>query len=408
MKKEFIYTAEKEPTAVLVAVATRQQNAEQVKEYLDELAFLATTLGVRTVRTFTQNLDQPDSRFFVGKGKLQDIVAYVKENDVDIVIFDDDLTSSHVKNLDRELTGCLVIDRSLLILQIFMRRARTAQAKLQVELAQYQYMLPRLINLWTHHSRQRGGIGLRGPGESELETDKRIIRDRIAFLKEKLEKLDRQSTVRRKARDGNVRVALVGYTNAGKSTLMNLLCKENLFAENKLFATLDSTVRKVVFHNIPFLLTDTVGFIRKLPTTLIESFKSTLDEITEADLLIHVVDISNNAFEDHISVVKTTLAEIGASDKPVIIVFNKIDRYVNKEYPPFEEHPPATLEDWRKSYMGKGEDAIFISAIEKTGVDFLRKRIYRKVADLYYEIYPNHEKYELNQLWLTEDEQTDL
>ncbi|MEN7549671.1 GTPase HflX [Rapidithrix thailandica] len=404
MKKELYYTEEKQPTAVLVAVSNHQQTAEQTQEYLDELAFLAETMGIKTLKSFTQKLDKIDPRTFVGKGKLEEVSNYVKQYEVDMIIFDDDLSTSHVKNLDRELKDCLVIDRSLLILQIFMKRAKTAQAKTQVELAQYQYMLPRLTNLWTHHSRQRGGIGMKGPGETELETDKRIIRDKISLLKKKLEKLDKQSHVRRKSRDRMVRVALVGYTNVGKSTLMQVIGKADVFAENKLFATVDSTVRKMVLYNIPFLLTDTVGFIRKLPTTLIESFKSTLDEIVEADILLHVVDISHDSFEEQIDVVNKTLAEIGAQDKTNILVFNKIDQFTNKEYPPFEEdNPPSTIAEWKQLYMGKDEKAIFISAIQKENIEELRKVLFEEVSKKFYEIFPNHEKYDYNQLWFTED-----
>ncbi|WP_020532465.1 GTPase HflX [Flexithrix dorotheae] len=407
MKKEFQYSKEKEnqaAKAVLVAVSTDNQPPHKMHEYLDELEFLAKTLGVETVKTFTQKLEKPDPRTFVGKGKLEEIAAYVKAFEIDMIIFDDDLSSAHVKNLDRAIKDCMVIDRSLLILQIFTKRAQTAQARTQVELAQYQYMLPRLTNLWTHHSRQKGGIGMRGPGETELETDKRIIRDKITLLKKKLAKIDKQSAVRRKSRDRSVRVALVGYTNVGKSTIMRALAKADVFAENKLFATVDSTVRKIVLNNIPFLLTDTVGFIRKLPTTLIESFKSTLDEIVEADLLLHVVDISHDSFEEHIEVVNKTLMEINAQDKPTLMIFNKIDLFKNKEYPPFEEHPPATLAEVEEHYIAKNIDAIFISAAKKENFDTLRKEIFKKVSDEYYKIFPNHQKFDYNQLWLNEEE----
>ena len=385
----------------MVALSTDSQSVEKTTEYLDELAFLAETLGVKTLKTFRQRLHKPDPKYFVGKGKLEEITAYVEANDIDMIIFDDDLSSSHIKNLDNTIKERMIIDRSLLILQIFMKRAQTAQARTQVELAQYQYMLPRLTNLWSHHSRQRGGIGMRGPGESELETDKRIIRDKITLLQKKLQKISKQSAVRRKSRDRMVRVALVGYTNVGKSTIMRKLGKADVFAENKLFATVDSTVRKLTLNNIPFLLTDTVGFIRKLPTTLIESFKSTLDEIVEADLLLHVVDISHDSFEEHMEVVNKTLQEIGAADKPCLLVFNKIDLFKNKEYPPFEEdHPPATLEELKNTFMGKNPEAIFISAEKKENFEDFRKILFKKVSKIYYEIFPNHLNYSLNQLWL--------
>jgi len=297
-----------------------------------------------------------------------------------------------------------VIDRSLLILQIFMKRAQTAQARTQVELAQYEYMLPRLTNLWTHHSRQRGGIGMRGPGETELETDKRIIRDKVSLLKKKLLKIESQSSEQRKSRDRMVRVALVGYTNVGKSTLMQILSRSDVFAENKLFATVDSTVRKVVLNNIPFLLTDTVGFIRKLPTTLIESFKSTLTEIVEADILLHVVDISHEGFEEQIKVVNQTLAEIGAADKPVVLVFNKIDAFTDKEYPPFEDHPPATVEEWKSTYLGKSEKCVFVSAHTKENINDLKQELFWAIERRFYQIFPNHEKFSYNQFWLKKKE----
>jgi GTP-binding protein HflX len=404
LKKEFHYTEKAQPRAVLVAVSTQNQPPKKTQEYLDELAFLAETLGVKAEKRFVQNLERPDSKTFVGKGKLEEIKAYVEHHDIDMVIFDDDLTTSHVKNLDGLLPNRLVIDRSLLILQIFMKRAQTAQARTQVELAQYQYMLPRLTNLWTHHSRQRGGVGMKGPGETELETDKRIIRDKIAFLKKKLEKIGTQGDLQRKGRNRMVRVALVGYTNVGKSTLMRLMARADVFAENKLFATVDSTVRKITWFNLPFLLTDTVGFIRKLPTTLIEAFKSTLDEIVEADLLLHVVDISHDNFEEQIDVVEGVLAEIGAAEKPTLLIFNKIDQFQNKEYPPFEEHPPATLAEWRATYFAKlGDRAVFISALQQEHVEDLRKAVFQQVEQLHYEIYPNHERFEYNQFWHYQD-----
>ena len=400
MKKDFYYTEKETPRAVLVAVSGQGQSLEKTKEYLDELAFLATTLGIQTEEMFIQRLEKPDSSTYVGKGKLEQINAYVTQNDIDALIIDDDLSTKQIKNLDNIIKNRMIIDRSLLILQIFMKRAQTAQAKTQVELAQYEYMLPRLTNLWTHHSRQKGGIGMKGPGETELETDKRIIRDKVTLLKRKLKKIETQSALQRKSRDRQVRVALVGYTNVGKSTLMRVLSKSDVFAENKLFATVDSTVRKVVLHNLPFLLTDTVGFIRKLPTTLIESFKSTLTEIVEADVLLHVVDISHDGFEDHIDVVNRTLAEIGVADKPTILVFNKIDAFREKEYPPFEEHPPATVEEWKNSYLAKNDNCVFISAQKKENMDELRKTLFQEVEKRYYQIYPNHKQFSYNQYWL--------
>ena len=329
-------TEEKNETAVLVAVQTQKQTAEQTKEYLDELAFLADTSKIDTLHTFTQKLEKPDNKTYVGKGKMQDIIAYVIDKDVDLVIFDDDLSPIQVRNIEGEFEKFLkevkVLDRSSLILSIFAMRAQTVQASTQVELAQQQYILPRLTRMWSHLSKQRGGVGMRGPGEKELETDRRIANDRIVFLKEKLKLIDKQSFTQRKNRDRMVRVSLVGYTNVGKSTLMQRLSKADVFAENKLFATVDATVRKVTFDNVPFLLSDTVGFIRKLPTKLIESFKSTLDEVREADILLHVVDISHPNYQEQIDVVNSTLAEIGAGDKPTILVFNKIDLFLNLLY----------------------------------------------------------------------------
>jgi GTP-binding protein HflX len=397
-KKKSYSTAEKQETAVLVAVSTQKQPVEKTKEYLEELAFLASTLGVETVKTFTQNLERADIRTYTGKGKLEEILIYVTANPVDMIIYDDDLTPSQVRNLEAVFKDIKVIDRSLLILDIFAMRAQTAQAKLQVELAQYQYMYPRLTRLWTHLSRQSGvGVGMRGPGETELETDRRIVKDRIAFLKEKLEKVDRQSTTRRKERDRLVRVAIVGYTNVGKSTLMRGLSKADVFAENKLFATVDSTVRKVNMENIPFLLTDTVGFIRKLPTTLIESFKSTLDEVREADILMHVLDISHPSFEEHLDVVNKTLEEIGASNKPTILVFNKIDLYK----PSYNDNDEQTedevvtstetiLEQLKKSYVAdKAEHVVFISAEKKENIDELKNVLFSMVKEKHFSIYPN-------------------
>lgn len=398
-KKKSYSTAEEPETAVLVAVSTQKQTASQTKEYLEELAFLATTLGINTVKTFTQNLEKTDIKTYTGKGKLEEIQTYIIANPVDMVIYDDDLTPSQVRNLEQVFKDVKVIDRSLLILDIFAMRAQTAQSKLQVELAQYQYMYPRLTRLWTHLSRQSGvGVGMRGPGETELETDRRIIKERIAFLKEKLEKVDRQSTTRRKERDRLVRVAIVGYTNVGKSTLMNGLSKADVFAENKLFATVDSTVRKVNMENVPFLLTDTVGFIRKLPTTLIESFKSTLDEVREADILLHVVDISHPTFEEHLAVVNDTLVEIGAADKPTILVFNKIDLYspsFNSEEglnddETHEDPQESVLDQLKKSYLAhKADQVVFVSAAKKENMQELRNKLFALVKEKHFAIYPN-------------------
>ncbi|MGV3586523.1 MAG: GTPase HflX [Adhaeribacter sp.] len=393
MAKKLHETAKEKETAVLVAVPSKTQAEEKTEEYLDELAFLTETVGAVTVKKFVQKLEHPDSRTFVGKGKLDEIKAFVTEYNIDMVIFDDDLTPSQVRNLEREL-GVKIVDRSLLILDIFAQRAKTAQSRTQVEMAQYQYFLPRLTNLWTHLSRQKGGIGMRGPGETEIETDRRVVRDKIALLRDKLEKLDKQNYQQRKARTELVRVALVGYTNVGKSTLMNLLSKSEVFAENKLFATVDATVRKVVLNNIPFLLSDTVGFIRKLPTRLIESFKSTLDEIREADLLVHVVDISHPSFEEHIEVVNQTLKDIESGDKPVLLVFNKIDQYrvqeADEQNDIGERSGKPTLEDLKATYMAKiHAPAIFISAKNNLNLDTLREELVRRVAAIHYERYPN-------------------
>jgi len=378
----------------LVGLISQKQNAEKTKEYLNELAFLAETSGVETVKVFVQRLNYADQRTFVGKGKLEEIQTWITIHPVDTIIFDDELSPSQVRNLEQAFENIKVLDRSLLILNIFSQRAQTDQAKRQVELAQYKYLLPRLTRMWSHLSKQKGGIGMRGPGEKELETDKRIVQDRIALLKEKLEKIDKQSATRRKERDRLVRVSLVGYTNVGKSTLMTRLAKSEVFAENKLFATIDSTVRKVVLGHIPFLLTDTVGFIRKLPTTLIESFKSTLDEIREADILIHVVDISHASFEEQIDVVNTTLAEIGAGDKSTIIVFNKLDRFEPESEEGLDKHL-ATEEDLIKnlarlknSYLKKG-DVVFISATENSNISELRDVLMRLVKLKHFAIYPN-------------------
>ena len=379
--------------AVVVAVIRDGQPVEQVEEFLAELEFLAETAEIVTVRRFTQRLPQPSSRIYVGPGKLEEIAAYCEENEIDVVIFDDELSPSQTRNIEKEMP-CRVIDRTRLILDIFMSRARTAYAKTQVQLAQYEYMLPRLAGMWTHLERQRGGTGTRGgAGEREIETDRRIVRNRITKLKEELSKIDRQMAVQRSNRGSMVRVALVGYTNVGKSTLMNLVSKSEVFAENKLFATLDTTVRKVVFDNLPFLLSDTVGFIRKLPTQLIESFKSTLDEVREADLLVHVVDVSHPNFEEQIDVVKQTLHEIGAGEKPVYLVFNKIDAYTYEKKDE-DDLTPATkrnlsLEDLKKSWIAKANTpCIFISAVERLNIEKLRADLYGMVREIHAGRYP--------------------
>jgi GTP-binding protein HflX len=388
--KKIEYLEEK---ALLVGVITQMQREEDVKEYLDELAFLAETAGAITHGRFTQKVDYPNPKTFVGKGKLEEIKRYVKSNSIDLVIFDDELSPSQLRNIERELE-VKIMDRSGLILDIFASRAQTAHAKTQVELAQYQYLLPRLTKMWTHLDRQKGGIGMRGPGETEIETDRRIIGDKISLLKKKLEKIDKQKFTQRQNRGKLVRVALVGYTNVGKSTILNLLGKEKVFAENKLFATLDTTVRKIVFQNIPFLLADTVGFIRKLPHQLVESFKSTLDEVREADLLLHVVDISHPAFEDHYNTVNETLKEIEAIDKPTILVFNKIDAftYVKKDEddltPVLKEN--ISLDELRKSWMNRmnEDNCIFISAHEKLNIEELREKMYAQVKKIHITRFP--------------------
>lgn len=376
-----------EENCVLVGIIVQGETEEQAHEYLDELEFLAETAGATTVHRFTQKLPVANPRTFVGTGKLEEIRDYIKENGVEMVIFDDDLTPAQLRNIEKELE-CKVLDRTILILDIFASRARTSHAKTQVELAQMQYMLPRLKRLWTHLERQKGGIGLRGPGESQIETDRRIIQMRIALLKEKLKDIDKQMAVQRSNRGQLVRVALVGYTNVGKSTLMNLLSKSEVFAENKLFATLDTTVRKVVVENLPFLLTDTVGFIRKLPHQLVESFKSTLDEVREADLLIHVVDLSHPNFEDHIHVVNETLAELDKTIKPTLLVFNKIDAYRPSEEEGDNERP--SLDVLKKTWMGKLEatKCIFISAQDKTNIDELKSVMYEEIKRIFAIRYP--------------------
>ncbi|WP_313252468.1 GTPase HflX [Empedobacter sp.] len=377
---------------VLVGLITREQSEEKLTEYMDELEFLAYTAGATVGERFTQRMDKPDSKFFVGSGKLDEITAFVEEYDIDTVIFDDELTPSQLKNIEK-VVNKKIIDRTQLILDIFAQRAQTSYARTQVELAQYQYLLPRLTRMWTHLERQRGGIGMRGPGETEIETDRRIIRDRITLLKEKLKGIDKQMVTQRKNRGALVRVALVGYTNVGKSTLMNVLSKSEVFAENKLFATLDTTVRKVVIGNLPFLLTDTVGFIRKLPTQLVESFKSTLDEVREADLLVHVVDISHASFEDHVNSVNQILAEIESKEKPTIMVFNKIDNfsYIKQDEDDLSEKKfeNYSLEDWKRTWMAKTDyPTLFISATEKDNLEDLRKTVYEEVKEIHMKRFP--------------------
>lgn len=391
--KEFIITKNETEKTILVGLITPQQNEQKANEYLDELDFLAETAGAVPVKTFTQRLDYPHPVTFVGTGKLQEIKAYIEENEIGMVIFDDDLSPKQLKNIEAELQ-VKILDRTSLILDIFAKRAQSAHAKTQVELAQYQYLLPRLTRLWTHLERQRGGIGMRGPGETQIETDRRIILDKISKLKEELKSIDKQKATQRKNRGKMVRVALVGYTNVGKSTLMNQLSKSEVFAENKLFATLDTTVRKVIVDNLPFLLTDTVGFIRKLPTHLVESFKSTLDEVREADLLLHVVDIAHEAFEEQIEVVKQTLHDVcGAAEKPVIIIFNKIDAFEHVEKEEDDLTPRTreniTLEELQRTWIANLHDnCIFISAKEKTNIDELRELLYERVKAIHIERYP--------------------
>ena len=380
--------------AVLIGLITADVTKDQAYEYLDELAFLADTAGAKPVRNFTQKLPHPDNKTFLGKGKIEEVRLYAEENEIKLIIFDDDLSPSQIRNIEKIFgEDTKVLDRSNLILDIFASRAQTAQARTQVELAQYQYLLPRLTRMWTHLERQKGGIGMRGPGETQIETDRRIIKDKIALLKKKLEKIDKQSFTRRKGRQDMIRVALIGYTNTGKSTLMNTLAKSDIFAENKLFATLDTTVRKVVIGNLPFLLTDTVGFIRKLPHQLVESFKSTLDEVRESDLLLHIVDISNPKFEEQIEIVNKTIIELGVTDKPILIVFNKIDAYT---FTPKEEDDLTpilpeniSLEELKKTWMAKLDDeSIFISALNKTHFIELKDLLYAKIKQLHEVRYP--------------------
>jgi len=390
MSKKPESTAPKQRKAILVGLITKHQNVEKAQEYLDELAFLVETDGLLPDKQFLQRLEKPDKSTFVGKGKITELKAYIKENDIDVVVFDDELSPSQQRNLEKELER-KILDRTYLILEIFASRARTAHARTQVELAQYQYLLPRLTGMWTHLERQRGGTGTRGgAGEKEIETDRRNVRDKISALKKGLTLIDQQMATQRKNRGEMIRVALVGYTNVGKSTLMNLLSKSTVFAENKLFATLDTTVRKVVIDNLPFLLSDTVGFIRKLPTQLVESFKSTLDEVREADLLLHVVDISHPVFTDHMETVTNTLTEIGAGDKKVITVFNKIDAYqhIAKDEDDLTEEN-VSLEQLKQTWMNKDNGlCVFISATEKNNIEELRALVYKEVKKLHVKRYP--------------------
>ncbi len=384
-----------EERAILAGLIQGEQTYGQVEEYLDELTFLAETAGAVTIKRFTQKLKHPDSRTFVGKGKLEEMKSYIQGKSVDIIIFDDELTGSQIVNIEKELS-IKTIDRSDLILDIFARRARTAQAKVQVELAQYQYLLPRLKGMWKHLERQGGGVGTRGPGETEIETDRRIVKDKISLLRKRLNEIDQQAYTQRKDRGEFIRVALVGYTNVGKSTLMNLLSKSKVFSENKLFATLDTTTRKVVFENTPFLLSDTVGFIRKLPHHLVESFKSTLDEVREADMLLHVVDISHPQYEEQIGVVDKTLQELKAFDKPILIIFNKMDLYEEKNIDPWLDNSvrQEILRELREKWEHNTEgNCIFTSATHRINVDGLRTIILAKVRELYKERYPYKTEY---------------
>ncbi len=387
--RETLSTKIKKEKAVLVAAAFSTEDSSRINEYLDELEFLAKTLGVKTVKRFTQKLANPEPGLYLGKGKIDEIKEYVRSFQIELVIFDDDLSPSQLRNLEKTFS-CRIYDRSLLILDIFLKRAQTAQAKTQVELARYQYLMPRLTRMWTHLERQRGGTGTRGgSGEKEIETDKRNIRNQINVLKGRLEKINKQSATQRKSRSKIVRVGLVGYTNVGKSTLMTLLSKTKVHAENKLFATVDATVRKVVINQIPFLLSDTVGFIRKLPHHLIESFKSTLDEVAEADILIHVVDFSHPLFHDQMDVVNQTLSELGAGEKPTIVVYNKIDKITPEENEEFEGDLHEYLES-RKLMNGSDENAVFISATQKSNIEELKNLIYEKVKEEHLKIYPNY------------------
>ncbi|SDS45141.1 GTP-binding protein HflX [Gramella sp. MAR_2010_147] len=390
---------------VLIGIVTRDQDQEKLEEYLDELEFLTYTAGGEVIKRFSQRMDRPDPKTFIGSGKMNDVKEFAAENDIGAVIFDDELSPAQQKNIEK-LLKCKILDRTGLILDIFAQRAKTSYARTQVELAQYEYLLPRLAGMWTHLERQRGGIGMRGPGETEIETDRRIVRDKISLLKKQLKTIDKQMEVQRGNRGQLVRVALVGYTNVGKSTLMNVISKSDVFAENKLFATLDTTVRKVVIRNLPFLLSDTVGFIRKLPTQLVESFKSTLDEVREADLLLHVVDISHPNFEDHIDSVNKILTEIETLGKPTIMVFNKIDSYQPEK---IEEDDLITektsahysLKEWKRTWMNRvGDNALFISALNKENMEDFRKKVYEAVRDIHITrfpynnfLYPEYDKY---------------
>jgi GTP-binding protein HflX len=387
-----ISTDKRQEKAILIGVINQYQQERDVADYLKELSFLTETAGAIPVKSFIQKMESPNPRTFVGSGKLAEIELYIKENEIDLVIFDDELSATQLRNIEKQLQ-CKILDRTNLILDIFAKRAQTSYAKAQVELAQYEYILPRLTRMWTHLERQRGGIGLRGPGESELETDRRIIRHKIALLKEELKKIDRQMTTQRQGRGNITRVALVGYTNVGKSTIMNILSKSEVFAENKLFATLDTTVRKVVVGNLPFLLSDTVGFIRKLPHHLVESFKSTLDEVREADILVHVADISHPNFEEQINIVTQTLSELKAINKPIILLFNKVDNYsfLPKDdddlTPKTQEN--LTLEELTSSWMAKSDYiTLFISATKKINIDLLRETLYQEVKKIHIQKYP--------------------
>jgi GTP-binding protein HflX len=388
-RQKFYDTGIKPERAVLVGIVTPGQTEMQTREYLEELQFLVATAGGQTIKFFSQRMQRPDRATFVGTGKLEEIRDYVKAEEIDIVVFDDELSPSQLRNIENELK-VRILDRSNLILDIFAKRAQTSQAKTQVELAQLQYMLPRLTRMWTHLERQKGGIGMRGPGETQIETDRRIILQKIALLKERLKEIDKQNETQRKNRHQLVRVALVGYTNVGKSTIMNMISKSEVFAENKLFATLDTTVRKVVIENLPFLLSDTVGFIRKLPHHLVECFKSTLDEVREADILIHVVDISHPNFEDHMQTVNETLKDLGAIDKEIITVFNKIDAYTPlSRDEEGEAHEPVTLSDFENSWMAKNSSpALFISALNKENIEAFRSLLYEKVKVIHTQRYP--------------------
>jgi GTPase len=383
--RKTVSTSTDKETCILVGLATQNQTREQLTEYIEELAFLVRTADAVTKKTFIQSLTKPDAKTFIGSGKLQEIKEYVNAESIDMIVFDDELSGSQLRNIEKEIENVKIMDRPNLILDIFAQRARTAHAKTQVELAQYQYLLPRLTNMWTHLQKQKGGIGMKGPGEKEIETDRRIIRDRISLLKKDLAAIDKQMATQRSNRGALIRVALVGYTNAGKSTLMTALSKSDVFAENKLFATLDTTVRKVVVDNLPFLLSDTVGFIRKLPTQLIESFKSTLDETRESDFLIHVIDVSHPQFEDQLAVVERTLTEIKTTDKPTLLLFNKIDALTDPEG---DRSPEELVEGLKERFEKDGNDVVFMSAMRKDDVTTLRSMLYERVKELHIKRYP--------------------